>query len=106
MKNEITLSSAMKTAETIIYSMINSVKSYNAVSKQETIILQEQLAFIKTQAKLKAHAELARMCITEIEKTVHHISQTNLTGDAYNMCATVLNIEYNTLTKLLENHMA
>lgn len=104
MGNEMTVYKAITTAGQAIVSMAQSVKVNRSVRKQDAIILQEQLHYIRAACRARAYGELTRLSIDEMEKTLQRINQKNFSGEMLDMSMDLLRMQYQALRQIIQNH--
>ena len=104
MANEMTVYKALTTAGQAIISMTQSIKLNKSVRKQDAVMFQEQLLYIKAACKAKGYGELTRLSLDEMEKTIQRISQKNFSGEMLEMSMDLLRLQYNALRQNIQNY--
>lgn len=94
---------AIKTTGQAITSMIQCVRSKKAVRKQDIVICEEQLRFIKAAFREKACGEMTRISIDEMERTIHRIEEKNFSGDMVLMSLELLNLQHQGMCKIIRS---
>lgn len=105
MTNEITVFKAITTIGQTISSVAQCIKTNRSIKKQDLVVMQEQLAFIKHACKARAYGELVRLSIDEMSKTLQMINQKGFSADAYDMAIGLLHLQYNALRQNIEKYM-
>ena len=103
MTNEMT--KALTTVGQAVVSMAQSVRVNRSVRKQDVVVLQEQLRYIKAACRVKAYGELIRLSIDEMEKTLQRITQKNFFGEMLDMAMNLLQMQYQALSLNIQNYM-
>lgn len=104
MTNEMTVYKAITTAGQAIVSMAQSVKANKSVRKQDAVVFQEQLRYIKSACRAKGYGELTRLSIDEMEKTLQRIMQKNFSGEILDMSMELLAMQYQALRQNIQNY--
>ena len=102
MANEMTVYKAIKTAGQAIVSMTQSVKVNKSVRKQDAVVFQEQLRYIKAFCRTKGYGELTRLSVDEMEKTFQRITQKNFSGEMLEMSMDLLRMQYQALRQYIQ----
>ena len=105
MANEITVYKAIATAGQAIVSMAQSVKTNRSVRKQDAVVFQEQLRYIRAACRAKGYGELARLSIDEVEKTLQRLTQKNFSGEMLDMSMELLSVQYQAMRQNLQNYI-
>ena len=105
MENEMTVYKAVKTAGQAIVSMAQSVKNNKSVRKQDAVVLEEQLRYIRAACRAKAYGEITRISVDEIDKTLQRITQKNFSGNTLDMSMALLNMQYQALCQNIQTYM-
>lgn len=106
MSNEMTVYKAITTAGQAVMSMAQCVKSNRSIRKQDAVVFQEQLRYIRSACRAKGYGELVRLSIDEMEKTMQRITQKNFSGEMISMSMDLLNIQYQALRQNIQNYMS
>ncbi len=105
MSNELTVIQAVTNVGQALMSMALSTKSLRALRKQDAVILEEKLRYLRHLCRTQGLGEITRASLNEMEKTLNDIQQRNFTGDTLNMAMSMLNLQYQMLCKIIRDYL-
>jgi hypothetical protein len=104
MSNELTVIQMLANVGQSVMSMATSVKTLRDVRKQDAVILEEKLRYLRDACRARGIGELTRLSIDEMERTLHNIQQKNFTGNMLEMAMKMLQLQYETLCQIIQNY--
>ena len=104
MANELMLIQAVSNVSQAITSLATSAKTFGRIRKQDIVIFEEQLLYLKRACRARGCGTLTRLSIEEIEKTLSNIEQKNYSGTMLDMAMQLLNVEMQVLRKNIEDY--
>lgn len=105
MSNEVAIIQTLANIGQSITSMAASVKTLKGIRKQDAIILEENLRYLRNACRARGIGELTRLSIDEMERTLHNIQQKNFTGNMLEMAMHMLKLQYETLCRIIQNYL-
>ena len=97
MANELMLIQAVSNVGQAVTSLATSVKTFGAIRKQDAVVLEERLIYLKRACRAKGYGMLTRQSVDEITETCQRIKQKNLSGPSLNMAMKLLSLQYQAL---------
>lgn len=104
MSNELTVIQMLANVGQSVMSMATSVKTLRDVRKQDAVILEEKLRYLRDACRARGIGELTRLSIDEMERTLHNIQQKNFTGNMLEMAMKMLQLQYETLCQIIQSY--
>lgn len=105
MANEFMLIQAVSNVSQAITSLATTAKTFGRIHKQDIVILEEELLYLKRACRAKGYGMLTRLSIEEIEKTLSNIKQKNYSGTMLDMAMELLNVQMQMLRKNIESYV-
>lgn len=104
MNNELSVVQAVSNVGQAVMSMMSSAMSMKTVRKQDVLILEERLRYLKNACRAYGLGQLTRTSINEMEKTLQNIKQKDFTGSMLDMSMNMLNIQYELLCQNIRDY--
>ena len=104
MGQEITVYQALANVGQLVATMAQSIKTRKTFRKQDAIVLQEQLRYVKSACRMKGYGELTRLAVDEIERTLQRINQKGFSGETLDMCMDLLSLQYQSLYQAIQDY--
>lgn len=104
MSNELIVFQAVTNVGQALLSMIDSVKSLSGFRKQNAVILEEKLRYLRHLCRTQGIGDLTRTSLNEMEKTLKDIQQNNYSGKMLEMSMNMLDIQYQMLCKNIHDY--
>lgn len=104
MNNELSVIQAVSNVGQAVMSMMSSAMSMKTVRKQDALLLEERLRYLKNACRAYGLGQLTRTSINEMEKTLQNIKQKDYTGSMLDMSMNMLNIQYELLCQNIRDY--
>lgn len=104
MSNELSIIQAVSNVGQAVMSMMSSAMSMKTVRKQDALLLEERLCFLKNVCRAQGVGHLTRTSINEMDKTLQNIKQKDYTGTMLDMSMNMLNIQYELLCQIIRDY--
>ena len=105
MAKEIMLIQSVASLGQTIASMISAVRSCKGISKQDAVIFEEQLKFIKARIKAKGIEELCSVTLEQLQKTYNNIVQHKYSGEMLRIATEMLNFQHQALQNIIASYV-
>lgn len=102
MTNEVMLIQAVSNVGQAVTSLATSVRTFGTLRKQDAVVLEERLIYLKRACRAHGYGMLVRQSVEEMEKTSKSIGQKNFTGPMLDMSMKLLGMQYQALCKNIE----
>lgn len=104
MANELTVIEAVSNVGQAVMSMAASAKTLRKVRKQDLIVLDERLRYLKRACRAQGVADLTRVSLNEMDKTYQNIQQKNYSGPMLDMAMDMLKLQYQMLYQNIQDY--
>ena len=93
MANELMLIQAVSNVSQAVTSLATSARTFGTIRKQDAVVLEEKLIYLKRVCRAKGYGMLTRQSIDEMEKTYQSIKEKNFSGPTLNMAMKLLSLQ-------------
>lgn len=104
MANELMLIQAVSNVSQAVTSLATSVKTFGAVRKQDAVVFEEKLRYLKHTCRARGCGMLIRESIDEMNKTYQSVEQQNYSGQMLEMVVKLLDLQCQALYKNIQNY--
>lgn len=104
MANELTVIEAVSNVGQAVMSMAASAKTLRKVRKQDLIVLDERMRYLKSACRAQGVADLTRVSLNEMDKTYQNIQQKNYSGPMLDMAMDMLKLQYQMLYQNIQDY--
>lgn len=104
MEKDLAIYKALATTGQAVASVIQSIKFNKDIRKQDSVIIEEQLAFLRAMCRAKGYGEVTRVSIDEMDSTFQRIKQKNFPNSMSEMVGNLLMTQYQALQRNLQNY--
>ena len=101
MANELIIQAVSNVGQAVT-SLATSVKTFGTIRKQDAVVFEERLIYLKRACRTRGYGMLTRQSVDEINETYQSIKQKNLSGPSLNMAMNLLDLQYQALSKNIQ----